>query len=129
MQSTINLNKVVIKRIGSLFPNGCSIIADYHGARIGYAHINLDGNIAILADIRIEDHYPMGKLFFRKRTYSFRGHGIGSQLLKRVILLCRNSGVQEIIGNLDGDLERLELWYAKHGFVITGEQISLKIIP
>jgi len=89
-----------IKQSGDLLPNGCSLIA-YEGAiRIGYAHINVRGNTATLADIKVtcfeKQHFT--KLSFLKKKYYYRQKGVGTALLKKVISTCQyaNQGTRTL---------------------------------
>lgn len=42
-----------IKQTAPLLPNGCSLIAENAGVRIGYAHVTVSQTVATLEDIKV----------------------------------------------------------------------------
>ncbi|USE39515.1 GNAT family N-acetyltransferase [Endozoicomonas sp. SCSIO W0465] len=119
--------EITIKQIQEFRPSGCSLIAyDKEGNRLGHAYISLDGDVATLVDIYVRpDTKKRTLLPFLNRKATFRNRGIGSKLLQHVIALCEATNVTALKGRMEGDISRLELWYAKYGFIISGTDITL----
>lgn len=118
-----------IKQTAHMLPNGCSLIAENAGMRIGYAHITVSQNVATLADIKVNilTTEPFMLFPFYKKTHNYRGKGVGSALLKRVIEICKDARISEILGHIYGDEELLIAWYRKFGFEIQGKYIRLNL--
>ena len=118
-----------IKQTAPLLPNGCSLIAENEGVRIGYAHVTVSQTVATLQDIKVSffTTKPFTLFPFYKKTYDYRGKGVGSALLKRVIALCEGARMSEISGRIHGDEEMLRVWYNKFGFEVNGKEIRLNL--
>jgi GNAT superfamily N-acetyltransferase len=88
--------------------------------RIGYAWATSEDDRLHLADIRVDEQAPEVKSLAGLRGRSFRGHGIGSELLKRVLHKADTSGIRETWGTVTkADLTpSLLRWYERNGFVI-----------
>lgn len=89
----IDKNRInfTIEQTAPILPNGCSLIAENAGLRIGYAHITVSQNVATLADIKVNvmTTKPFMLFPFYKKTHNYRGKGVGSALLKRVVEICK----------------------------------------
>ena len=126
----MNISEVEIRQIGPLVPNGCTLVAFLEERRVGHAHICVNDNLATLADIITANdkqkwftHFP-----FFKTEIIYRKKGIGSKLLRQVILLCKENDIKEIHGEIVGDFSYLIPWYKKIGFSITdGHKLILKL--
>lgn len=118
-----------IEQTAPVLPNGCSLIAENEGLRIGYAHITVSQNVATLADIKVNvmTTKPFMWFPFYKKTDNYRGKGVGSALLKRVVEICKEARISEILGHIYGDEELLIAWYRKFGFEIKGKNIKLDL--
>ena len=101
------------------------IFAIWENRTIGRLTGLLDTEAAHLQDVVVEDSIPIkrglwDRLAGRTRSRSFRGHGIGSNLLTEFLSICRSRGVSQVIGAVvQHDLNAtpgLLDWYARHGF-------------
>ena len=118
-----------IKQTAPLLPSGCSLIAKIEDERIGYAHITVSQTVATLTDIQVSDFRTRPFMLFPlyRKTYKYRGKGVGTALLKRVIALCEEARMSEILGRIHGDEEMLKVWYEKYGFKVSGKEIRLNL--
>jgi GNAT superfamily N-acetyltransferase len=101
------------------------IFAIWENRTIGRLTGLLDSSAAHLQDVVVEDSMPikrglLDRLSGRTRTRSFRGHGIGSNLLTEFLTICRQREITEVVGavvqrDLDASAHLLD-WYARHGF-------------
>lgn len=122
--------EIIIEQTSNLFPHGCTLIAySLDGNRLGHAHISLNDSEAILADIIISSfNLPLIPFIpFLKRKICYRNKGVGTKLLKKVIELCKSSGISVLSGNMHGETDRLKRWYSKNGFEVNGNHISLML--
>ncbi len=122
-----DISHLKFKQTQPLLPNGCSILVFDSDIKIGYAHISVVNNTAILADIKvtiIKQKHTTGLTCLTK-TLNYRNQGIGTKLLKSVIALCRTSEIDCIIGEIIENIEQLSVWYKKHGFNVQGSNIKL----
>ena len=109
--------------------DGFTFIARHDETLAGRAHVTIDGNFATLSDIVVVEltvrrwHW----LPFCKKHISFRGRGLGSQLLRMVIEQARVRGAKELTGKMVGDLGKLTRWYQRHGFVVVEEAIKVSL--
>lgn len=85
--------------------------------------------MATLADIQVSrfTSRPFVLLPFVRQTHNYRGKGVGTALLRRVIAICKEAGIAEIVGSLSGDERRLRVWYKRFGFQINGSDIKLTL--
>src|SRR5258705_7755472 len=77
---------VSIERDGSLL----TAILLWHGTRVGYAYLSIDGDVASIQDVWIEERAPkppglIRTLLARPRRVRFREHGWGTKLMEAVI--------------------------------------------
>lgn len=120
--------KITITQDGNLDPFCYLVAYSQEGTRVGYAHILRNGENATLTDVHVTSmELPyLEYLPWIKRKACYRNQGVGSQLLKEAIALCQSSYISTLQGNMHGDIEKLQSWYAKHGFSISGKHISYK---
>lgn len=123
------VDEVVITLHGD--PDMWSLVAEWHGSRVGYACCLADARQLQLRDIRVENRcmrawpYLNGLLHaigLSRKPVDFRGEGLGSRLLERVVVEARARGMHEVCGYVTtSDLEvtpGLLDWYRRHGFEI-----------
>ncbi len=101
------------------------------GVRIGHVRTVRDENRLLLAELRVEDairrQWPIFPKLLRstigeRAPWSARGHGVGRELLKRVLAEADVSGVRETWGSvMSNDVEstpHLLDWYKRLGFSV-----------
>ncbi|MEY1270808.1 GNAT family N-acetyltransferase [Proteus mirabilis] len=88
--------------------------ANYYNEQIGYGKILIkDKENMILSCLKIEVEY--------------QNLGIGSTLLKEIIIYCKKNGIKEISGIIKGNIEKLNNFYISHGFSIIDGKISMTL--
>jgi len=101
-----------------------------NGHKIGYAHLFLNQKTAELIDIFVRCDYvylwPEVFPIFR-RKYNFRGQGVGRQLISKAKQQTRALGYKKIIGEIHGDISKLNHFYTQCGFTISGHNLSLDL--
>lgn len=98
-----------------------TIRADWKGVPAGHVYASIDGRLAVLTDIYVEQEAVIRFSLLRKylglvKKKSFRGAGLGTALLKRTIEELRLRGAEEIAGEMKGDMNFLPAWYRGMGF-------------
>jgi GNAT superfamily N-acetyltransferase len=90
------------------------------------ANIGIDGNDAELIDI---SHIPLTAWpsvwlpLFRR---DYRGRGLGTLLLRRMLSELKTHGVCRISGRIAGeDVERLKRWYRSEGFHVDDQTLEI----
>lgn len=109
---------------------GCKIKIFQGNICVGYANLCRNENVATLADIYVHDRSrSLCKLLPKLRIgCNYRQKGIGSALLKRVIVFCKQNGISTIKGIAKGDLSILVPWYKGYGFSIgENNEISMDL--
>ena len=100
--------------------------------KVGYARCEQQGDRLVISDLKVEDEcsipWPFGNGFlvilgFAFRKVNFRGRGIGSKLLTRILSEATTTGMREVWGSVtQSDIAKtpgLLQWYEQMGFVVS----------
>jgi len=93
----------------------------WHGICVGKANVSVTANRAELIDINIKHDVPVPSHLphlplVNPATRNFQGHGLGSELLTRVVHELRIKGIQDVEGKMHGNITRLRIWFKQMGF-------------
>jgi len=142
-ENCVGMNFRVVKTVkvqdGQDFELVCETIGNVVKARlvcnglpVGYANLMLHDRIATLQDIKICDDAPNPNWLIRLisprwLTKNYRGNGLGTFLLSSICEYVRRAGIKKIVGTMVGDVDRLEDWYRKAGFVVDRQSNAISI--
>jgi hypothetical protein len=104
-----------------------SAVLTWQGSRLGHVHVAVEGAVAELQDVWVEQRAPMPSgvlwtFFGRPRLVPFRGSGWGTRMLTVMLEVLTARGVAMIQGEAVGeDVPRLLRWYASLGFETDSE--------
>jgi len=116
--------------VQEFLPDGFMVHAwDKRKLCAGYAKVSVHRQQAKLGDIYVLDRLlPRFKWCpWYKPRINYRNQGLGSQILRCVIIQCHILGIHELSGEIVGDREALTLFYRRHGFSINGTVITLDL--
>jgi len=99
---------------------------------IGIAKLSRNENVAALGDIIVYNNKKR-RVFNFLPIYSktnYRQKGVGTKLLQKTIIFCKEKGITEIKGKAMGDLDIIIPWYTKNGFTVNKEnEIHMNLHP
>ena len=113
-----------------MFNDSVKIQMSQNGIPVGFTMLIRKGHIAILGDVYIYNHSRSIFRFFPwlKVGKNYRRLGHGSDLLLKTIEFCKKHGIEEIKGEVRGDLAILVPWYRQLGFTVhNNNEIHLKL--
>lgn len=86
--------------------------AYYYNERIGHSKTLIkDIENMTLGDIKIESEY--------------QNLGVGSALLKEIIIYCKKNRIKSLSGKMIGKIDKLKQFYTSHGFHISENNIDI----
>ena len=88
---------------------------------VAHAKVTVEKQEASIADIYVYN-YRKKKISLYNCIFKFylfknyRNKGIGTFLLEKIIIFCKNNGITRLTGKMAGDIKILRPWYESHGF-------------